>query len=93
MGSLWEEAVRLVGRVASGGSRENPGLPPHVYRASIMIGEELASAGGLCPFCGRSLETPRGYYLHLVKVHGDEISLAVRSLAERIASESRHLAS
>mgnify|MGYP001772531981 CR=1 FL=1 len=93
--------VEGVADIASGMAEpegySSPVLSSHYLDAVRLVGMRLRARGpdGLlyCPFCGqrRGPFTPRGYYLHLLRSHRQEILELVQSEASRIASVSRAL--
>lgn len=85
--------VDYVSRLASGLEVSEPPLAPHVSLAARLVGEELKGdiGGGVyvCRLCSRGPFTRKGYYLHLVRLHFQEILHRVLEESERIASLSR----
>ncbi len=77
--------ARVIASLAVGGEpREIELLPPHYREAARRIAEMLSYKGGVCPLCGRSGFTPRGYYLHLARSHRQYLEELASQLAERL---------
>jgi len=95
---LRERVVDGVARVAGGlvepGSLEIPLASRVTVEAARNVGLQLRNAreGGrvfYCALCGRGPFTPKGYYLHLIRVHPGEILQLVQSEVERLSGSSR----
>ena len=89
-----------VARIASG--LEDPRqfrstvLSGHIQEAVRLVGMRLSSPAdspAICPLCGPrgGTFTRKGYYLHLLRVHRQELLDLVRSEALRIAGAARAL--
>ncbi|WP_131159380.1 hypothetical protein [Aeropyrum pernix] len=79
-------AVRVARMAAFGEGLEAGDLSPHLAYAAAQVAELLRWETGVCPFCGRRLQSRRGYYIHLVRVHSGDIARLVDRVAERGAS-------
>ncbi|MCE4610983.1 MAG: uS14 family ribosomal protein [Desulfurococcales archaeon] len=77
---IWIEAAREAASRAVGGGGE-AAFPRHI-EASIEEVSRIVAFRGRCPLCGKVLPTPRGYYLHLTRVHIRELAELIRSLSE-----------
>jgi hypothetical protein len=84
---LWEEAAREAALRAAGGPPRSR-LPGHIEEAVRRVSEALSYRGS-CPLCGRSVATPRGYYMHLTRSHLAEIAGMVRSVSEGLSEGRR----
>ena len=92
---MWsrKKLVDYVSRIASDLEGKEPPLAPHVSLAAKLVGEELNGdmGGGIyvCRLCRKGPFTCKGYYLHLLRLHFQEILDRVLEESERIASLSR----
>ena len=96
---LFEEKIpEYVARLASGlediESFDSPVLARHtveaIKRVALMLSSESRDVI-YCPLCRRGPFTRKGYYLHLTRIHGNEILELVNAEVERITSSSRHV--
>ena len=85
-----------VARIASGledaETFESRVLAKHVVEAIKRTGMSLRKTkDGLlaCPYCGRAPFTKKGYYLHLLRSHYQEMIDSVNHEIERLASASK----
>lgn len=60
-------------------------LSPHYEKAVREVVSLLSWNSGFCPLCGRRFSTRRGYYIHLVRSHSDDITVLVDRVAGTIA--------
>ncbi|BAN90877.1 hypothetical protein [Aeropyrum camini] len=79
-------AARVARMAAFGEGLEEGDLSPHLAYAAAQVADLLKWETGVCPFCGRRLQSRRGYYIHLVRVHSGDIARLVDRVAERGAS-------
>ncbi len=93
-----EQLVQGVAKIASGmiePDEFNPTLASKVMvQAARNVGLRLrlhARGGVSCPLCGRGPFMPKGYYLHLVRVHPRDILDLIDREAERLSSAARRL--
>ncbi len=84
---IWAEAAKEAASRAAGG-RGSTALPPQIEEA-VAEASRMLEYRGSCPLCGRRLDTRRGYYLHLTRVHLEEISSLIRSLSRGLAEGRR----
>ncbi len=89
--SLMPRLVDCTARIASGLARrlredECGSLPKLAYEAVKLVGERLVQEGPpiYCPICMKGPYTRKGYYLHLVRVHGDIIRESLLSEIRRL---------
>ncbi len=97
-GRAREKLVDGAARIASGLTEPeefDTSLAPRIaVEAARNVGLQLrwAREGGrvlYCPLCGRGPFTPKGYYLHLLRVHPLEILRMLEDELERLSSVSR----
>ena len=94
---LFEEKIpEYVARLASGLNEieefDSPVLAWHTVEAIKRVALRLRNfrEGVIyCPLCGRGPFTKKGYYLHLIRVHNNEILSLVTEESERISLTSR----
>jgi len=72
---------------------ELPQVNEYIARAARNVALQLRHLLGsekilYCTVCGRGPFRPRGYYLHLVRLHYDEIVARVEDEAERLLASS-----
>ncbi len=92
-----EALVEGIARIASGLLRPedfDTRLAPRVaVEAARNVGLQLrwVRGGGLlyCPLCGRGPFQPRGYYLHLLRVHYPQLVHLLQEEVERLVDASR----
>lgn len=95
---LFEEKIpEYVAKLASGleepDNFDSPVLAKHTVKAIKRIAVRLYNIKGnviYCPLCGRGPFTKKGYYLHLIRVHSEEILKMVIEESERISMTSKH---
>lgn len=72
----------------------SPLLSEHVLEAVRNVGLQLRPPRAFlfrCSLCGRDFDTKRGYFLHLIRSHREEILQLVFLEAERIVRSSKDL--
>lgn len=101
MGSLkdrtLEALVEGIARIASGMIKPeefDTRLAPRIaVEAARNVGRQLrwVRSGGLlyCPLCGRGPFQPRGYYLHLLRLHYPQLVRLLQEEVERLSDASR----
>ncbi|MCE4620864.1 MAG: hypothetical protein F7B95_00290 [Desulfurococcales archaeon] len=92
-GMFEEKIPEYVAKLASGlediESFESPVLARHTVEAVKRVALRLSGmTGGViyCSLCGKGPLTKKGYYLHLTRVHGEDILRLVNREIERISS-------
>ena len=91
-----QEVPRIVALLASGIDEEAlsslGAAADHIVKAIRNVALQLRyyKRGLLyCPLCMRGPFTKNGYYLHLIRVHEDDMVDMVRVEAERVSGSSR----
>ena len=93
-GIFEERMVELVARIASGladPSRLDLSLfSPHVAESILNVGLRLRGESPVyCKLCGRGPFSKKGYYLHLRRIHYQDILRIVRDEIERVGRASK----
>jgi len=94
---LFEEKIpEYVAKLASGLEKvedfDSPVLARHTVEAIRRIAMRLMNLKGnviYCPLCGKGPFTKKGYYLHLIRVHNEELLEMVIEESERISLASK----
>ncbi len=96
-GMFEEKIPEYVAKLASGlediEKFDSPVLARHTVEAIKLVALRLRNVKeGIiyCPLCGRGPFTKKGYYLHLIRIHNDEILKLVNEESERISLTSKH---
>lgn len=90
--ALMPRLVDCVARIASGIARkapseECPSLPKMAVEAVELVANRLAPQAApslYCALCSRGPYTRKGYYLHLKRVHGNDIKEEISSEIKRL---------
>jgi len=88
-GKIPEYVARLASGLSELETFESPVLARHTVEAIKRVALRLyGEVGGViyCALCGRGPLTRKGYYLHLTRVHGEDIHRLVNREIERISS-------
>ncbi|MCE4615086.1 MAG: hypothetical protein F7B60_06130 [Desulfurococcales archaeon] len=85
--------ARLAAELVPCSEFDTPVLPRNIVYAIRNIGRLLSKRDGngkyMCALCGKGGFTKRGLYLHLIRMHGDEIRDLVSREGERILSKKQ----
>ena len=85
--------ARLAAELVLPSEFDTPVLPRNIVHAIKNVGRLLSMRDGngkyVCTLCGKRGFTKRGLYLHLVRMHGDEIRDLVSKEGERILSRKK----
>ncbi len=94
-GIFTEKILDAVAKIASSlldpDKFDSPVLAGHIIIAVRNIGIYLRDEKDAiyCKICGKGPFTRKGYYLHLTRVHSDEILQLVEEEAERISRTTK----
>jgi hypothetical protein len=94
---LFEEKIpEYVAKLASGlediDKFDSPVLAKHTVEAIKRVALRLHNVREgviYCPLCGKGPFTKKGYYLHLIRIHNDEILNLVIEESEKISLTSK----
>jgi hypothetical protein len=85
--------ARLASELVSPSDFDTPVLPRNIVYAIKNVGALLSKRDSngkyMCVLCGKKGLTKRGLYLHLIRMHGDEIRDLVAREGERILSRKK----
>ncbi len=98
LSSIMPRLVEAASKIASGlldpKEYRSPVAPRIAIEAVRNVGVRLQGVrDGLyyCVICGRGPFRRKGYYLHLIRVHGEEIAALLEEEIERLSTASRGL--
>jgi hypothetical protein len=85
--------ARLASELVSPNEFDTPVLPRNIVHAikniGVLLSKRDVNGKYVCALCGKKGFTKRGLYLHLVRMHGDEIRDLVSREGERILSKKK----